>query len=324
MASLGREPVVPRPGADPAFTVVVRTQGRRPRGLRDAVASLAAQTHAPAAVLVMVHDPDPATAGRVEAMLDGADRPTGLRIVPVTSGDRAAPLNAALDMATGDYVCFLDDDDLAEPGWLACFASHGRQRPGAMVRAVTVVQRWRAVDGDPVEALGPVERPYPATFDLLAHMSRNETPICAVALPRAALDEFGLRFDESLPVFEDWDLIMRVAAVTGVVSSTEETARYRRLDHGNADTAVDEAVWHRTHARVIDKLSAQPVLLDVGDARRLAATHFEPGGGSRYERELVAARAEIDALTRSPLRFVRAFGARASAAVRQRVAARRP
>ena len=169
-----------------------------------------------------------------------------------------------------------------------------------------------------------IERPFPDTFDLLAHMSSNLTPNCAVAFPTAAVRELGLRFDESLPVFEDWEFLMRAAMALGVTSIAAETSLYRRLDHGNADTVENEAAWRAAHAAVIDRLSDRPVLLPVGDARRLAGTHFQIGGRSRHESELVDAEAELDRLTRSPIRWMAAFADRVRGAISHRIEERRP
>ena len=64
--------------------------------------------------------------------------------------------------------------------------------------------------------------------------------------PSETLEErlaaFDLWFDETLPVFEDWDLLMRTAMLVGVTSIPDATSLYRRLDHGNADTAVAERI----------------------------------------------------------------------------------
>ena len=234
------------------------------------------------------------------------------------------PTVQALDAAEGDYVCFLDDDDLVTEDWLASFATAAAEAPGTMIRAVTLSQAWTTDGGNqPVRATGPVERPFADRFDLLAHLSRNETPLCSVALPRAAMAAFGLRFDEDLPVFEDWELFVRVAQLCGVTSISAETSLYRRLDHGNANTDEDEAIWHETHAQVIDRLSKRPVLAPIGDARRLASAHFVPGEGSRHDAELAMLRAEHDALTRSPLRMVSAFLGRVRSTIRARLQARR-
>ncbi len=321
--TFGLEPLVPTTPAEPSFTTIVRTQGRRPGSLAEALASLAAQTHTDHDTVLVVHHPDPSTLDAVDAALPDECRPPGLRLVAATDGGRARPLNVGLAEATGDYVCFLDDDDLVTPQWLAAFAAAAHEAPGTVIRAVTLSQTWTTDGGEqPTRATGPTERLFPARFDLLAHLSHNQTPLCSVAFPRPAMEQFDLTFDDELPVFEDWDLLMRVAQLCGVTSIDAETSLYRRLDHGNAHTAVDEARWHETHARVIDRLSARPVLVPIGDARRLAGAHFATGGGSRHETDLAASQAEVAALTRSPWRFARAFGGRVSGALRGRIAAR--
>lgn len=328
LAAYHRTPVVAgiTPGMEGpvSFTVIVRTQGRRPRALRDALGSLAAQTHADFDVVVVVHGADD-TAAAVRASLQEAIVPPRITVASVEGGGRSRPLNAGLDLATGDYVCVLDDDDLATSDWLAAFARGATAGPGTLIRAVTGSQEW-TTDGtqEPVRPIGEIEHPFAAEFDLLAHMSRNDTPICAVALPRTLMNDLGIRFDEDLPVFEDWDLLMRVAMVAGVTSIAEETSLYRRLDHGNAHTAEDEEVWQKAHAAVIDRLSSRPVLLPAGDARRLASAHFRPGRGSRHDDELRETSATLDQLTRSPWRWARAFVARAARAARRRIGARRP
>ncbi|MEM9466041.1 MAG: glycosyltransferase [Actinomycetota bacterium] len=323
-ASLGLDPLVPTTSPDPSFSTIVRTQGRRPDSLADALASIAAQTHGDHETLLVVHHDDAATVAAVESALPDTARPPRLRVLHATGGGRSRPLNVGLDAAEGDFVCFLDDDDLVTEDWLSAFAAAAGSAPGTMIRAVTLSQPWTTDGGaQPARATGPVERPFAAEFDLLAHLSHNETPLCSVALPRAAMEAFGVRFDEDLPVFEDWELFVRVAQLCGVTSIAAETSLYRRLDAGNAEHATDEAIWHQTHARVIERLSARPVLAPIGDAQRIASAHFVPGAGSRHDVELTALQAEHAALTRSPLRMARAFSARLGGALRARLAARR-
>jgi hypothetical protein len=297
------------------FSVIVRTQGRRPGSLADALRSLAEQTLVPHEVLVMAHlvenNDEPVELASVRATVSSVD---GLPAVVhlVQGGGRSRPLNRGLDLATGDYVCFLDDDDLAYPNWLASFDQVIQAHPLTTPRARTEVQSW-ATDGsgEPRRPAGSVHEPFAPVFDLLAHVSHNETPICAVALARPVLDTFGLRFDEALPVYEDWDLLMRVAPLTGVHSIDEPTSLYRQLDAGNANEAELPPVWVATHGVVIDRLSARPLLLPAGDARRVAAAHFQPGAGSRHEYDLASAQAMIrPSLLRRLVRKLRASGSR--------------
>lgn len=320
LTGIGRLPVVPVPADPISFTVIVRTQGLRPRSLAEAMTALADQSHDPFDVIVAVHNDDPTTSDLVEAALTGSTLPASWQCIPVSGGGRARPLNAGVDASRGDYACFLDDDDLVTPDWLAAFARGVSRSPGAIIRAVTLSQDW-ATDGsdEPVREAGPVERPFAAEFDLLAHLSHNETPICSIALPLTALRSFDLHFDDTLAVFEDWDLLMRLAMLVGVESIAEETSLYRRLDSANANSTESAAVWEQSHARVLDRLSASPVLLPPGDARRLASAHFDPGGGSRHDRELEASRAELAAISRSPLKWAAVFARKARQALGHRI-----
>jgi glycosyltransferase involved in cell wall biosynthesis len=304
----------------PSFTVIVRTQGKRPNSLAEALASLAAQTHHPFDVIVTVHSDDSEAARRVEDAAENGKLPDAIRFVAVSGGGRARPLNVGLADATGDYICFLDDDDLAMPGWLAAFALSLSTNPGSVIRAVTQSQAWTTDGGaEPVRSIGPIERPFHDSFDLLAHFSHNQTPICSIALPLDLLRSADITFDESLPIYEDWDLLMRVAMLAGVVSIPDETSLYRRLDHGNSDTAEPVAVWNQAHTKVLDRLSAGPLLLPAGDARRLASANFDIGGGSGNYRELTAARQELNRLTKSPVRWAALFCQRALRGIRARL-----
>ena len=287
--------------AEPTFTVVVRTQGRRRRSLTEALQSLAAQTWTRFGTIVAVHA-DAEVVASVEAGLEDAAAsgatPADCRVLHVEGGGtRAKPLNAGLEIADGDYVCFLDDDDLAEPDWLAVFAKAAADAPGQVIRARTARQAW-LTEGteEPRTPAGPVEYVYPATFDPLAHFSYSETPICSLALPRAALDSLGLRFDEDLTVCEDWDLLVRASQLLGVHCVDEVTSLYRRSDSANSETEANRQDWFRNRARVIDKLARHPLVLDGSEAHRLADARFEYGGGPSKRLENIRTRELLAAL----------------------------
>ena len=300
LQSLGLDAVAPRTVGHPVtFTVITRTQGRRPGALREALDSLAAQSWPDFEVIVTVHG-DTSEAARVEDAVSGAAALSRCRVMHVPAGgSRSRPLNAGIGAAEGDYVAFLDDDDLAEPQWLEVFARGAAQAPGQIIRARTARQPW-VTDGtgEPRRPGGPIEHVYPASFDLLAHFAYSETPICSVALPRRGLERFGLRFDEDLTVCEDWDLIVRGALVLGVCCMDETTSLYRRSNNANSLSDADRLEWHTNRARVIDKLAAGPFVLDGAAARRIADAHFDYEGGPGGRVELVNTRDLIAALPR--------------------------
>ncbi len=292
--------VMPAPPV-PTFTVIVRTQGHRPRALLEAVASLAAQTWCHFTMFVVVHSA-PHTAAEIESKLDTAAQegaaPKHRRVLLAPlGGGRATPLNVGLEAAEGDYVCFLDDDDLAKPNWLAVFARGAAEAEGRIIRARTELQQW-LTDGtaEPQAPAGPVDYIFPATFDQLAHFAYSETPICSVALPRRALQILGLRFDEDLAVCEDWDLLMRASLLLGVHCMDEVTSLYRRSDSANSETAADRQDWYRNRAQVIEKLASGPFVLDGACAPRLADAHFDYDAGPSNRLADVATRDLLAAL----------------------------
>ena len=97
----------------PSFSVVIPTYGR-PRYLKEAVASVMAQTIADLECIVV----DDASPEPVE--LDDEPR---LRVIHrPENGGPAAARNSGLTAARGEFIAFLDDDDLYAPDRLAIAA----------------------------------------------------------------------------------------------------------------------------------------------------------------------------------------------------------
>ncbi len=298
----------------PFLTAIVRTQGHRPSALDEALTSLAAQDDDDVEAIVVVHHPDATVADGVHQRLADRATPTTWRVLSVTAGGRGAPLNAGLDAATGRYAAFLDDDDLALPGWVRAFRRGSESAPGRVVRTVTLDQPCQERPGEdsPGAPLGPPVAAYARTFDHLEHLHHNETPICAVAYPLDRLRAAGLRFDETLPVLEDWDLLLRSASRLGVVSIDEETAIYRKVGRGGSRQLHDDEVWDSTRALVLARLDAEPLVLPPGSVTRLAEAVFTHDGppwavgaledtrqwGARVEAALTEQRQRADDLER--------------------------
>ena len=97
----------------------------------------------------------------------------------------------------------------------------------------------------------------------------------------------GLRFDETLPVLEDWDVLMQAVLMSGVSSIEEVTALWRRWKVGDSSTSIHtENEWLRARMVVLGKLDTRPLLLP---ARSVTKLHD-------MSNELAAARAERDRL----------------------------
>lgn len=296
--------------------VVMRTQGLRPPNLREALDSVASQTHAPAAVRLAVHtDDETAVEGvcRLVRELDGPIR-SRLDVFTVEPGPRARPLNAALQRLDADYVCFLDDDDVAFPHWLSTFADGARAAPGAVVRGLAAVE-WveRTPDGGH-RRIGEREHPYSPRFDLVEHLGLNQSPLFTYAVPRSLVNE-GLRFREDIPVLEDWAFLLAAATRADVHDTGEVVGVYHRWRSGEAAVdAVDPESWALARRTVLRDLDRRGLHLPPGSAQRIGqderALHDARKRIERLEAELADVSAPRRGVADAAVRLPRAVARR--------------
>jgi len=185
----------------PPISVILATRDR-PEPLPKAIASVLAQRY-PRWQLVVVDDGD---TGAVEATLAGLDADE--RIVAVEGPRRglAAARNAGLGRASGEVVCYLDDDNLMHPDWLHAVAYLFAARDDVEVAyGVTLIEH--RLPGDLDEEWWPSHWQLPWSRETL--LERNITDAGAIAHRRGLADA---RFDEELRTGEDWDLLLRLTA----------------------------------------------------------------------------------------------------------------
>jgi hypothetical protein len=283
----------------PFLSVLLRTQGQRPEQLAEALSGLASQTEASFEVLLLCHDVTPTQLNAVEKLV--AEQPAELasrtRIVGVSGGLRGRPLNAGALAARGRYVAVLDDDDFALPGWVAGFARLAAAHPGFIAR--TGVRPVRRIDDQWEDSGG-----FPADFDLVDHLVGNRTPVCGLAFPRSAFSEFGLTFDEELPVLEDWDFLLRAGPLCGVASSAEVTSVYRQWDQADDSQSQHSPAEFAVAGRaVIEGVDEVPLLLPPGAVSAVrrdrmavqSAAEAIDSARSEHEGEVARLRAHHDA-----------------------------
>jgi hypothetical protein len=269
------EVVTTQPPGGPFLTIVTRTQGKRLHCLEDMFTCLAAQTDRDFEVLVMAHRIDEAEATPVRELVDSlpAWLRDAVRIVRVERPGRAAPLNEGFAAARGRYIVALDDDDTVLSHYVATFKARAATHDGQLLRVVAVRQDIAPV-GD-LDTLFPVSvddpfREWPMDFALVAHLTANYSPFMSVAFPRGSFHDLGLRFDETLDTTEDWDFIVRCAALLGVSSIREITCVYRWWVHtGSSREVHSKAEWDEARLRVQRRFEESVLLLQPGETVRL-------------------------------------------------------
>lgn len=211
-----------------------------------------------------------------------------VRIIEVDRPGRAAPLNDALDAGNGRYVVILDDDDLVLAHWVETFMRLERRSPGRMLRAVALRQDVTTAQVTGLltaVTVGPPSWDWPVGFELVDHLRANATPCMSVAFPRGAYADLGFRFDEGMLAIEDWEYLVRTAAIVGVESCAEATSVYRWwLDGDSSRTAQTSEDWVQARARAHATFDSQLILLPRGGAQRIRSL-FDENTRARVEAE---------------------------------------
>jgi hypothetical protein len=197
--------MVERRGTAPLVSIIVRTMGR-PEMSR-ALASVAAQAYRPLEVVVVD------AAGRGFTRDRVADIP--IRVVGGAPLDRPRAANAGLDAAKGEWLLFLDEDDEIAPTHVALLAA-----TAAIAAARVVYSQTQMID-----AHGQAGRIFGGPFDRAALLRSNYLQMNAVMFHREVLAA-GCRFDESMPILEDWDFWLQLASRFDFAFTGQPTAIY--------------------------------------------------------------------------------------------------
>lgn len=194
----------------PLVTILTRTLGRP--CLADAAASVAAQTYRPIEWLVIdaagtgIAAP---AAGDVEVRVVG----TGKSMLRSPAG------NFGFAQSRGARGMLLDDDDLLLPRAVELLSNALAGNPSARVAYGDVA----------VETESGIEYEYAFDYSELSLLSRNLFPPNALMFDLSLMRDEGVRFDEGIDYFDDWDLWLQASARTAFAHVRERTGIYRLL-----------------------------------------------------------------------------------------------
>lgn len=183
----------------PTVSVIIPTYNLAAH-LPEALASVYSQ-HWPNLEIVVVDD---GSTDDTPTVLDALTEKSHLRCFRQKNAGAAAARNRGIQEARGDWIAFLDADDLWLPGKLAAQLEELRQHPKAVfsytdvrLRSESNLERDLAcgTDGQPL---------------FLRLLGGNLFATPTVIIKRDCFEEVGL-FDTELRTGEDWDMWMRLA-----------------------------------------------------------------------------------------------------------------
>ena len=173
--------------------------------VRSAVRSTLNQT-VPALEVIVVDDGSTDGTGDVVSAIDDPR----VRLVSQSNGGPAAARNAGIAVARGEWIAFLDSDDLWLPRYVeaATAALTAAPNPGFAYTDAYVFDsgRGQVKRGSASDALDP---PPPDRASFLAALLRRNFVFTSAAVPAAVLSAVG-GYDESLTLSEEYDLWLRI------------------------------------------------------------------------------------------------------------------
>jgi GT2 family glycosyltransferase/glycosyltransferase involved in cell wall biosynthesis len=220
-------------------SVIVRSMDRAT--LEQALASVAAQTWPAIEVIVVaakgpLHRPLATACGRFPLRQLHTAQPLG----------RAAAANLGLRSARGEFACFLDDDDWFAPTHVASLVQQLR----ADTAVVAAYSATSCVEPDEAGTFREVMR-YDEPFDGTRLLCENYLPIHSVLFRRDAASRVA-GFDESLPIFEDWDFWIQLSRIGPFSHVAHCTATYR-LGSGDSGLYGNAALQEEYAQRIARK-----------------------------------------------------------------------
>jgi GT2 family glycosyltransferase len=210
----------------PLVSVLVRTMPGCGGRLKEAVASIAAQTYQ-AIHLVVVEDGGQTAQAQLDD-IKASGRFQEVTYQPLPKSGRCLAGNAALASAKGELVCFLDDDDLFYADHLEVLVNAWSEKPelGA-VYGLAYEVRTEIISQDPwiyKDVMHSLMFRQPFSRTLLWH--HNFMPIQTVLFQRKLYEQYG-GFDPELDNLEDWNLWVRYSLKHDFLMVPKVTSLYR-------------------------------------------------------------------------------------------------
>jgi glycosyltransferase involved in cell wall biosynthesis len=248
----------------------VRTRNR-PADLRVALDSLASQTYRTFEVVV-VNDGGEDISG----VLEHYDGRLNLEcVVNAQAHGRSQAVNDGVGAARGEYVTFLDDDDVLYPVHLSTLVN-GIHGPGD--REFVYSHYNHALiegRGETATVLKHQHLP-PWHFDRMDLLAANRPPIHTWLLRRETFQARG-GFDPAFDVLHDWDFLLRVTEKLTLEGLPQETCEYRiYLDLDNSVTSGRQRILDDVRL-IHERHPASSALVSLSRKLQIARFEFQVG-----------------------------------------------
>ena len=256
------------------FSVIIPTFNRRAL-VCEAIGSVLRQTHADFELIVVDDGSTDGTSEAVFAISVGEPR---LRLITKSNGGRSSARNSGIEAATGQWLVFLDSDDLLDESALEIFSKAIGEYPDAGLIAARKI--FIDEDGTPIPApwndnesnptYGWIENPHEKlirSFFFTPGSFCVERTVCP-------------RFDPEFEACEDYEFLLNVSLNAKVVRLKDEVLFYRWHSGNTSEERFFEArerIFVRQLTRAKSMPEPQKSRIEAEWAHRMADDRYLKG-----------------------------------------------
>lgn len=237
----------------------------------EAIDSVLRQTY-PAFEIIVIDDGS--TDGGPDRVKQISD--TRIRLVSQSNAGVSVARNHGIDIASGDYIAFLDADDRYQPGFFAKIVELIEQFPEAGMHCTAYTCFWDDGHKEARRLRGASDGESLRIPDFYAAWTQGAfTSTIAIVVASKLLKNSTLRFPPGEKLGEDQDLWFRTAECTAVAYANTPLADYRMGVQGSAtqgNAVLDVLPCYRRLSERLERKQV-PERLQPG-ARRLLASHL--------------------------------------------------
>lgn len=183
-----------------------------------------------------------------------------IRLIQQINGGVSKARNRGIREAKGQYICFLDADDLWKSDFLETVNLLIEEFPEAKMfcpsyqvvyKNRVVHPKWRSVDLEKDSLVSDFFEMATAPFWIC-----NSSCVAIVTKELLQMDHW---FPERETVYEDLDLWIRIGANCKVAHSNKICSTYQRMTENNArEFHTDKVVYSKSYMETLDKLISDP------------------------------------------------------------------
>lgn len=234
--------------AIPLVSVIVRTVDR-PDYLRECLGSIAVQNY-PNLEVIIVNDGGPP----LKQLVERVSLPFPFQLVElIENRGRSYSGNIGIANANGEYLCFIDDDDIFYPFHISTLINN------------LIKTNYKVAYSDALQATQTAcsynEKIYTTielnlvlseTFEFQDLLQRNFIPILTAVFHKSCIQQ-GCSFDINMEVLEDWDFWIQIAQNHDFLHIREITCEYRYRKDGTNTVGQMEHLWNWSRSYIKQK-----------------------------------------------------------------------